>query len=116
MDKEKDKELSEMLRGASPQNILISFDDKPAKSLADHVKEQQKKQLPEVLKTQAFFGGVGERQGVYICSPENGGNSFYITNLSDTLADSPKSAHRPTHLEPVQRPVSKAFKRRSHRG
>ncbi len=44
MDKEKDKELSEMLRGASPQNILISFDDKPAKSLADHVKEQQKKQ------------------------------------------------------------------------
>ena len=25
----------------SPQNILIAFDDKPAKSLADHVKEQQ---------------------------------------------------------------------------
>lgn len=46
MDKEKDmdKELSEMLRGVPPQNILISFDDKPAKSLADHVKEQQKKQ------------------------------------------------------------------------
>ena len=41
MDKEKDKELSEMLRGVPPQNILISFDDKPAKSLADHVKEQQ---------------------------------------------------------------------------
>ena len=45
MDKEKgkDKELSEMLRGVPPQNILISFDDKPAKSLADHIKEQQEK-------------------------------------------------------------------------
>ncbi|MDE7055051.1 MAG: hypothetical protein K2O84_09625 [Oscillospiraceae bacterium] len=45
MDKEKDmdKELSEMLRGVPPQNILISFDDKPAKSLADHVKEHQEK-------------------------------------------------------------------------
>lgn len=43
-EKDKDKELSEMLRGVPPQNILISFDDKPAKSLADHVKEQQKKQ------------------------------------------------------------------------
>ena len=41
--KDMDKELSEMLRGVPPQNILISFDDKPAKSLADHVKEQQKK-------------------------------------------------------------------------
>ena len=43
MDKEKGKELSEMLRGVPPQNILISFDDKPAKSLADHIKEQQEK-------------------------------------------------------------------------
>ena len=42
-DKEKDvgRELSDMLRGTPPQNILISFGDKPAKSLADHVKEQQ---------------------------------------------------------------------------
>ncbi len=42
-DKEKDvgRELSDMLRGVPPQNILISFDDKPARSLADHVKEQQ---------------------------------------------------------------------------
>ena len=42
-DKEKDldRELSDMLRGVPPQNIMISFDDKPAKSLADHVKEQQ---------------------------------------------------------------------------
>ena len=42
-DKEKDTgmELSDMLRGVPPQNILISFDDKPAKSLADHVKEQK---------------------------------------------------------------------------
>ena len=45
MDKGKDmdKELSGMLRGVPPQNIMISFDDKPAKSLADHVKEQQEK-------------------------------------------------------------------------
>ena len=44
-DKEKnlDGELSEMLRGVPPQNILISFGDKPAKSLADHVKDQQMK-------------------------------------------------------------------------
>ncbi|NBI67977.1 hypothetical protein D1646_14430 [Pseudoflavonifractor sp. 60] len=41
--KDMDKELSEMLRGVPPQNILISFDDKPAKSLADHVKERQEK-------------------------------------------------------------------------
>ena len=35
MDKGKDmdKELSGMLRGVPPQNIMISFDDKPAKSL-----------------------------------------------------------------------------------
>lgn len=45
-DKEKDLagELSEMLRGVPPQNILISFDDNPAKSLVDHVKEQQERQ------------------------------------------------------------------------
>ena len=41
--KDLDRELSDMLRGTPPQNILISFDDKPAKSLADHMKEQQKK-------------------------------------------------------------------------
>ncbi len=45
-DKEKDLggELSDMLRGVPPQNILISFGDKPAKSLADHMKEQKEKQ------------------------------------------------------------------------
>ena len=32
-----------MLRGVPPQHFLISFDDKPAKSLADHIKEQQEK-------------------------------------------------------------------------
>ena len=32
-----------MLRGVPPQNIMISSGDKPAKSLADHVKEQQEK-------------------------------------------------------------------------
>ncbi len=43
MDEKKnmDKELSEMLRGVPPQSILISFDGKPAKSLADYAKEQQ---------------------------------------------------------------------------
>ena len=39
--KDLDRELTDMLRGVPPQNIMISFDDKPAKSLADHVKEQQ---------------------------------------------------------------------------
>ena len=45
MGKEKnmDKELSDMLRGVPPQNILISFDGKPAKSLADYTKGQQEK-------------------------------------------------------------------------
>ena len=45
MGKGKDmgEELSGMLRGVPPQNILIAFDDKPAKSLADDLKEQQKK-------------------------------------------------------------------------
>ena len=41
--KDLDRELTDMLRGVPPQNIMISFGDKPAKSLADHVKEQQKK-------------------------------------------------------------------------
>ena len=40
-EKDMDKELSGMLRGVPPQNILISFDDKPAKSLADYAKERQ---------------------------------------------------------------------------
>ena len=49
MGKGKDtgEELSGMLRGVPPQNILIAFDDKPAKSLADHVKEQQKRSAPK---------------------------------------------------------------------
>ena len=76
--------------------------------------QAQKKQLPEVLKTQAFFVGVEEGQGVYICSPENRGNSFYIAHLSDTLTDSPKSARQPTHLGPVQRPIFRASKPQSH--
>lgn len=41
--KDLDKGLSQMLRGVPPQNILISFDDKPAKSLADYMKEQHEK-------------------------------------------------------------------------
>lgn len=42
-EKDMDKELSDMLRGVPPQNILISFDGKPAKSLADYAKEQREK-------------------------------------------------------------------------
>lgn len=42
-EKDMDKELSDMLRGVPPQNILISFDGKPAKSLTDYAKEQQEK-------------------------------------------------------------------------
>jgi len=46
--KDLDRELTDMLRGVPPQNILISFDDKPAKPLADYAKEQvrQKKRKP----------------------------------------------------------------------
>ena len=46
MGKGKDisEELSGMLRGVPPQNILIAFDDKPAKSLAD-LKEQMEKRI-----------------------------------------------------------------------
>ena len=42
-EKDMDKELPDMLRGVPPQNILISFDGKPAKSLADYAKERQEK-------------------------------------------------------------------------
>ena len=41
------EELSGMLLGVPPQNILIAFDDQPAKSLADHVKEQKEKSTPK---------------------------------------------------------------------
>ena len=44
-EKDMDKELSDMLRGVPPQNILISFYGKPAKSLADYAKERQEKAL-----------------------------------------------------------------------
>ena len=47
-EKDMDKELSGMLRGVPPQNIMISFGNKPAKSLADHVKEQEEKEKPKV--------------------------------------------------------------------
>ena len=74
------------------------------------------KVAPRGIENTGFFAGVGEWQGVYICSPENWGNSFYIASLSGTLPDSPKSAHQPTHLGPVQRPVFKASKQRPHKG
>ena len=73
------------------------------------------KVTPRGIENTDFFREVGEGQGVYIGSPKNGGNSFYIAPLSDTLTDSPKLAHQSTHLEPIQRPVFKAFKRRSRR-
>ena len=52
MEKDLGKELSGMLRGVPPQNILIAFGDKPAKSLADHVKEQKKKSTPKKHRPQ----------------------------------------------------------------
>ena len=39
------------------------------------------KATPGGIKNTGFFVSVGEGQGVYICSPENGGNSFYIALL-----------------------------------
>jgi len=48
MEKEKEmNEISQMLQGVSPRNILISFDDKPAKSLEAHLQEQQRKQAKQ---------------------------------------------------------------------
>lgn len=35
-------EISEMLHGIPPKNILISFGNEPARPLADVVREQQK--------------------------------------------------------------------------
>lgn len=74
------------------------------------------KATPGGIENTGFFAGVGEGQGVYIGSPPNGGNSFYIASLSDTSADNPQSAHQPTHLGPIQCPIFKASKRRPHRG
>ena len=50
--KDRGEELFDMLRGVPPQNILIAFGDKPAKSLADHVKEQKKKSTPKKHRPQ----------------------------------------------------------------
>jgi len=36
-------EVAEMIRGVPPKNILISFGDKPAKTMEEHMKDQQKK-------------------------------------------------------------------------
>lgn len=36
-------EVTEMIRGVPPKNILISFGDKPAKTMEEHMKDQQKK-------------------------------------------------------------------------
>ena len=46
MDKGKDmdKELSGMLRGVPPQNIMISFDDKPV-SANDKMKENAEEKM-----------------------------------------------------------------------
>lgn len=73
------------------------------------------KAAPRGIENTGLFMGIGEGQGVYICSPENKGNFFYIAPLSGAMPDNPKSAHQPTHLGLVQRPFSKASKRRSHR-
>ena len=47
MDKDPTKGVEDMLRGVPPKNILISFDDKPAKSLEDYMKERAQKPRPK---------------------------------------------------------------------
>ena len=110
--------LTQQAQGVWPhsQKTAKSVPKHRNKRMAEVRDQAQKKQLPEVLKTQGFFMGVGKSKVFYICSLENGGNSFYIAPLSDTLADSPKSAHQPTHLGLIQRSVFRTFKRRSYRG
>lgn len=51
MDKKKSPdELADMLRGVPPKNILISFDDKPAKTLEEHIREQQQRKKRQQKK------------------------------------------------------------------
>ena len=47
MDKDPTEGVEDMLRGVPPKNILISFDDKPAKSLEDYMKERAQKPRPK---------------------------------------------------------------------
>lgn len=42
--------LENMIRGTPPQNILISFDDKPSKTLAEHKKEQEQARRQNMRK------------------------------------------------------------------
>lgn len=77
---------------------------------------RRRKVAPRGIENTGFFVDIGKGQSVYICSSENGGNSFYIAPLSDTLADIPKSARQSTHLDPIQQPIFRTFKSRSHRG
>ena len=48
MDKAKGpaEDVEAMLRSVPPKNILVSIDDKPAKSLEDYMKERQQKKKP----------------------------------------------------------------------
>ena len=41
-DSREAEDVADMIRGVSPENILISFGDKPAKPLEEYVKEQKK--------------------------------------------------------------------------
>ena len=40
-----EKDVVNMIRGVPMRNILISFDDKPAKPLEEYVKEQKKENI-----------------------------------------------------------------------
>lgn len=45
-------ELGEMLRGVPPSNVLLAFDEKPAKTLEEHIKDQkQQKQQKRKRKS-----------------------------------------------------------------
>lgn len=50
MDKDPTEGVEDMLRGVPPKNILISFDDKPAKSLEDYMKKRAQKPRPKKRK------------------------------------------------------------------
>ena len=74
------------------------------------------KVAPGGIENTGFFRGYRKGARCLYLFSRKWGNSFYIAPLSDTLADIPKSARQPTHLGPIQRPVFRTFKRRSHRG
>lgn len=58
-----------------------------------------------------------QRKEIKYCSTNLESNRIGCEKLLlQGALDNSQSTHQPTHLEPIQRPVCKAFKRQSHGG